>query len=149
MSTLTLAALATLHAAERGRAEPIATVRHCHLATRPLVLVPVQLAGEACAPLAALVGTERERPVLLTVRQPLSRQLRFRFAAELGELLTGYLDWCRAGGTERVVRRRGVVDRYREALSSLCQTVVVSGSSRCSAAPLGCVVPADRTRSIR
>ncbi|WP_329571730.1 hypothetical protein [Kitasatospora sp. NBC_01266] len=53
--------------------------------------------------------------MLLTVRQPLSRQLRFRFAAELGELLTGYLDWCRAGGTERVVRRRGVVDRYREA----------------------------------
>ena len=56
MSLLT--ALAQVLAAETGRAQPVRTARHVHLADRPLVFVPLQLAGEACAPLAVLVGDD-------------------------------------------------------------------------------------------
>ena len=110
-----LKALATLRAAEQGRAVPITTVRHVHLVERPLVFVPLQLAGEACAPLAAMVGTDRSDPRLLIVCQPKDRAERFRFAAELGQLLRDYLDRCRAVGTETVAKGRTMVERYREA----------------------------------
>ena len=53
-----LTSLARALAAETGRAQPIRTVRHVHLSDRPLVFVPLQLAGEACAPLAAMVGDD-------------------------------------------------------------------------------------------
>ena len=51
MSTLT--ALARAIAAERGAAQPACTVRHVHISERPLVFIPLALAGEANAPLAA------------------------------------------------------------------------------------------------
>ncbi|GAB2723046.1 hypothetical protein [Kitasatospora kifunensis] len=87
----TLTALAALRAASTGHAEPIATVCHVHLEERPFVLVPLTLAGEACAPLAALAGTDLEQPILLTVHQPRNRAARFRFAEELAELVLPYL----------------------------------------------------------
>ncbi|MFI1889126.1 hypothetical protein [Streptomyces jumonjinensis] len=87
-----IAALARLEAVEAGRARPLATVRHRHLSQRPLVLVPLTTAGEAGAPLGALVGTDPERPRLLTVAQPRDRELRFAFLAELADAVLPYID---------------------------------------------------------
>jgi hypothetical protein len=90
MSLLT--ALAQVLAAETGRAQPIRTVRHVHLSARPLVFIPLQLAGEACAPLAAMAGDDPGNPVLLTVREPRDRTERFDFAAALAQVILGYID---------------------------------------------------------
>lgn len=84
--------LGRMRAVRDGRAQPAATVRHRHLSPRPLVLVPMTTAGEAGAPLAALVGTDRHAPRLLVVEQPRDRDLRFAFLAELAEEMLPYLD---------------------------------------------------------
>ncbi|WP_399090648.1 hypothetical protein ACGH2B_18570 [Streptomyces sp. BBFR2] len=84
--------LARMEAAAAGVAAPLTTVRHRHLADRPLVCVPLTTAGEAGAPLGALVGTDRDRPLLLTVAQPRDRDLRFAFLAELADAVLPYLD---------------------------------------------------------
>lgn len=90
MSLLT--ALAQVIAAETGRAQPIRTVRHVHLSEHPLVFVPLQLAGEPCAPLCALVGDDPGKPVMLTVHEPRDRTQRFDFAAALGEIIVSHID---------------------------------------------------------
>ncbi len=87
----TLVALARAEAAATGRAQPIATVCHLHVHDRPFVLIPLAMAGEANAPLAAMAGTAAGDPRLLVVRQPRNREERFRFAAELAGLLVPYL----------------------------------------------------------
>ncbi len=87
-----IATLARLEAVESGRAQPLATVRHRHLSERPLVLVPLTTAGEAGAPLGALVGTDREEPRLMVVAQPRDRELRFAFLAELADAVLPHLD---------------------------------------------------------
>ncbi|MCA2215369.1 hypothetical protein [Jidongwangia harbinensis] len=110
MSTLT--ALARAQAFACGRALPIATVRHLHVHDRPLVLVPLAMAGEANAPLAALVGTDRAAPELLVVAQPRNRDQRFAFAAALAERVLAYLDSC-IGETEAVAVDRGRDVRHR------------------------------------
>ncbi|XUL88351.1 hypothetical protein ACQ86D_18200 [Streptomyces galilaeus] len=84
--------LARLEAVSSGRAQPAATVRHRHLSERPLVLVPLTTAGEAGAPLGALVGTDRDAPRLLVVPQPRDRDLRFAFLAELADVVLPYID---------------------------------------------------------
>ncbi|GAA0452661.1 hypothetical protein [Streptomyces olivaceiscleroticus] len=84
--------LARMEAVAAGRATPLATVRHRHLAARPLVFVPLTTAGETGAPLGALVGTDREKPLLLTVPQPRDRDLRFTFFAELADAVLPYVD---------------------------------------------------------
>lgn len=84
--------LAKALAAETGQAKPIRTVRHVHVSDHPLVLVPLQLAGEACAPLAVLVGDDPARPAMLTVYEPRDRTQRFEFAASLADVLLGYID---------------------------------------------------------
>ncbi|PNE42447.1 hypothetical protein [Streptomyces noursei] len=84
--------LARMEAVAAGRAQPLTTVRHRHLAERPLVLVPLTTAGEAGAPLGAMVGTDREKPLLLTVPQPRDRDLRFGFLADLAEAVLPYVD---------------------------------------------------------
>ncbi|WP_037853132.1 hypothetical protein [Streptomyces sp. NRRL S-340] len=86
--------LARLEAVRSGRAEPAATVRHRHLSERPLVCVPLTTAGEAGAPLGALVGTDRHAPRLLVVPQPRDRDLRFAFLAELADVVLPYIDSC-------------------------------------------------------
>jgi hypothetical protein len=89
----TLTSLARGLAAENGRATLIRTVRHVHVSARPLVFIPLQLAGEANAPLAALAGDDRGRPRLLAVSEPRNRAERFEFAAALGgEVIMPYLD---------------------------------------------------------
>jgi len=85
MSLLT--ALARMEALRGGRAVPLATVRHVRLAEAPMVLIPLRLAGEAAAPLAVMVGTRREEPLLLTVPQPRNRDLRFAFFADLAKVV--------------------------------------------------------------
>ena len=79
--------LARLQAWATGRAQPLASVRHRYLAPHPLVLVPLTTAGEAGAPLGAMVGTDPQRPRLLVVPQPRDRDLRFAFLAELAEVV--------------------------------------------------------------
>ncbi|MEN3613266.1 hypothetical protein AAH979_27400 [Plantactinospora sp. ZYX-F-223] len=110
MSTLT--ALARAEAVAAGHAQRITTVRHLHVADRPLVFIPLSMAGEANAPLAALVGTAPADPKLLVVPQPRNRDQRFGFAAELAEVLLPYLDSFR-GVTEAVTANRGKEVRYR------------------------------------
>ncbi|MCT2592152.1 hypothetical protein LHJ74_19965 [Streptomyces sp. N2-109] len=90
-----LRTVATLRAAALGRAERLTTVRHQQLADPPFVFIPLALAGEACAPLAAMAGTDAGHPVLLTVEQPRDRTRRFRFAEQLADLLLPYVDECR------------------------------------------------------
>ena len=62
-----LAALAKAEAVRAGRAQATAAVRHIHLAERPLVAVPLRLAGEAAAPVAdtqpALLLSHPVRPL--------------------------------------------------------------------------------------
>ncbi|MEU0375364.1 hypothetical protein ABZ070_35550 [Streptomyces sp. NPDC006283] len=87
-----IATLARLEAVETGRAQPLATVRHRHLSERPLVVVPLTTAGEAGAPLGALVGTRAEEPRLLVVAQPRDRDLRSAFLAELADVVLPYVD---------------------------------------------------------
>jgi hypothetical protein len=87
-----LTALARAAAATGGRALPTKTVRHVHLAARPLVLVAAQLAGEACAPLAVLVGDDRDKPRLLVVYEPRDRTQRFEFAADLAAIVLPFIE---------------------------------------------------------
>ncbi|WP_329276442.1 hypothetical protein [Streptomyces sp. NBC_01451] len=87
-----IATLARLEAVSSGRAQPAATVRHRHLSERPLVLVPLTTAGEAGAPLGALVGDDRDAPRLLVVPQPRDRDLRFAFLAELADIVLPFID---------------------------------------------------------
>ncbi|MEV7363169.1 hypothetical protein ACFYWH_17330 [Streptomyces sp. NPDC003737] len=89
-----IATLARLEAVRSGRAQALATVRHRHLSERPLVLVPLTTAGEAGAPLGALVGTDRDAPRLLVVPQPRDRDLRFAFLADLADVVLPYIDGC-------------------------------------------------------
>ena len=84
--------LARAEAVAAGRAVPAATVRHTHLGEHPLVFVPLTTAGEAGAPLGALIGTDRDAPELLVVPQPLDRELRFGFFAGLAAALLPRLD---------------------------------------------------------
>ncbi len=105
-----LTTLAHLHAARTGRAEPLSRVRHRHLADRPLVLVLLNLAGEAAAPLAAMVGTEHGDPTLLAVPQPRNRDLRFAFFTHLARIVTSYVEDRRVG-TEILPATRNTEER--------------------------------------
>jgi len=93
----TLTSLARIEAADQGRAQLIRAVRHVHVSDRPLVVIPLQLAGEPCAPLAAMIGDDRSAPRLLVVANPLNREDRFRFAAELAGVVLGYIGRHAAG----------------------------------------------------
>jgi len=92
-----LTSLARIEAADLGRAQLIRTVRHVHVSVRPLVVIPLQLAGEPCAPLAAMIGDDRAAPRLLVVANPLNRDDRFRFAAGLADVVLGYVGGFAAG----------------------------------------------------
>jgi hypothetical protein len=87
----TLTSLARALAADSGRAQPCCTVRHVHIAERPLAFIPLALAGEANAPLAAMVGDQPEAPKLLIVPEPRDRDQRFAFAADLAAVILPYL----------------------------------------------------------
>ncbi|WP_433213312.1 hypothetical protein ACQP00_01755 [Dactylosporangium sp. CS-047395] len=107
MSSLT--SLARALAVRDERAQPIATVRHFFVSERPLVLIPLAMAGEANAPLAAMVGSAPDQPRLLIVPQPRNRDQRFQFAAELGRIVKSYVDSF-ARHQEDVTGRRRFTD---------------------------------------
>ncbi|XVU26575.1 hypothetical protein ACQPZJ_05845 [Actinoplanes sp. CA-054009] len=108
----TLVALARAQAFKSGAAQPIATVRHLHVSDDPLVLIPLAMAGEANAPLAAMIGTAVAKPRLLVVAQPRNRDERFAFTAALAGELLPYLESF-ATETEAVAVDRGRDVRYR------------------------------------
>jgi hypothetical protein len=115
-----LTTLAHLHAAQTGHAEHLSTIRHRHLVDRPLVIVPLNLAGEAAAPLAAMVGTDRRNPTLLTVPQPRNRDLRFGFFTDLARIVMPYIDACQARTeTLRATKHREERDIYADAPQTL------------------------------
>lgn len=87
-----LTSLARGLAAERGRAQLIRTVRHVRLSPRPLVFIPLEMAGEANAPLAALVGDDPGEPHLLAISEPRNRTQRFAWAADLAAVVVPYID---------------------------------------------------------
>ncbi|OIJ62837.1 hypothetical protein [Streptomyces mangrovisoli] len=87
-----IATLGRMEAVRAGQAQPAATVCHRRLSARPLVFVPLTTAGEAGAPLGALVGTDPDAPRLLVVAQPRDRDLRFAFLAELADVVLPYID---------------------------------------------------------
>ncbi|GIH28950.1 hypothetical protein Aph01nite_72600 [Acrocarpospora phusangensis] len=80
-----------VRAVRDGRAQPAATVRHAHLSAEPLVFVPLRMAGESAAPLAAMVGASRSDARLLVVENPRNRDQRFAFMAELAEIIVPYI----------------------------------------------------------
>lgn len=90
MSTLT--SLARAIAAERGVAQPACAVRHVHISERPLVFIPLALAGEANAPLAVMIGDESGAPRLLIVPEPRDRDQRFAFAAALAGIVLPHIE---------------------------------------------------------
>jgi hypothetical protein len=87
-----LLAFARAQAVAAGIAQPVSTVRHAHISDRPLVLIALTLAGEANAPLAAMVGDGPDSGRVLIVSQPRNRDQRFEFAAELAGIVVGYID---------------------------------------------------------
>ncbi|MFJ6048995.1 hypothetical protein [Streptomyces sp. NPDC092307] len=87
-----LSTLARLEAARAGRAQPLATVRHRHLSERPMVFVPLTTAGEAGAPLGAMVGTDRHDPRLFVIPQPRDRDRRWAFLADLAVQVLAHID---------------------------------------------------------
>jgi hypothetical protein len=87
-----VSALARVQAMESMTAVPVTAYRHRRLSDRPLVVIPLTMAGEAGAPLAAMVGTSKRDATLLVVEQPRNRDQRFAFAAALGERVMDYID---------------------------------------------------------
>ncbi|GAA0724018.1 hypothetical protein Drose_01810 [Dactylosporangium roseum] len=87
-----LTSIARALAVRDRTAQRITTVRHTHISSRPLVFIPLMLAGEANAPLAAMVGDRPDAPRLFIVPQPRNRDQRFAFAAELGRFVVSYVD---------------------------------------------------------
>ncbi|MER5931275.1 hypothetical protein [Streptomyces sp. NPDC002054] len=87
-----LSTLARLEAVRAGRARPLTTMRHRHLSEQPMIFVPLTTAGEAGAPLGAMVGTDRDDPRILVIPQPRDRDLRWEFLAELATHLMPYLE---------------------------------------------------------
>ncbi len=109
----TLTSLARALAADRGIAQPACTVRHAHISPRPLVFIPLALAGEANAPLAAMVGDNPRAPKLLVVPEPRDRDQRFVFATELAAAILPYISSYLAA--EEPVGGREPGTRYADA----------------------------------
>ncbi|MDG4760320.1 hypothetical protein [Micromonospora sp. WMMD710] len=57
-----------------------------HIGRHPLVFIPLAMAGEAHAPVAAMIGTDQKDPHLLVVAQPRNRDQRFEFAHKLARI---------------------------------------------------------------
>jgi hypothetical protein len=110
-----LQAFARAQAVAAGIAQPVSTVRHVHVSDRPLVLIALTLAGEANAPLAAMVGDGPDSGRLLIVSQPRNRDQRFAFAAELAEIVVGHIDRYRRPAGARRPDPAGQRERHADA----------------------------------
>jgi hypothetical protein len=123
-----LVAFARAQAVASGIAQPVSTVRHVHISDRPLVLVVLTLAGEANAPLAAMVGDGPASGRLLIVSQPRNRDQRFAFAAQLAEIVVGYIDRYRTSA-EIVRTGRASQTDERERYADAPQIIVPNPAS--------------------
>ena len=85
-----------LSAAATRTAQPIASRRHRHVSTRPMVLCCYHLAGDPGAPLAFLYGTDNSSPNLVVIGEPRNRDLRFRELECLARGINQYLNQFRA-----------------------------------------------------
>jgi hypothetical protein len=126
--------LARLEAVRSGRAEPLATVRHRHLSDRPLVVVPLAAAGESGAPLAVMLGTDRDAPRTHIVAQPLNRTLRFDFLARFGAEVLPYLESFGAEveqieGSERDPETGEKTQVFRELCTDAPQLIVPNSAA--------------------
>ncbi|MBB5871684.1 hypothetical protein F4553_005063 [Allocatelliglobosispora scoriae] len=92
-----------LTAADQGRAIARATVRHAHLAARPLVVTGLHLAGEPAAVVALRYGTAPDDEKLLVVAEPRDREQRMAVLREFAIDLTEYVSSFST--VEPVVRR--------------------------------------------
>ncbi|MDE1674974.1 hypothetical protein [Nocardia gipuzkoensis] len=110
-----VSALAHLEAMESTRAVPITRFRHRRLSPRPLVVAPLTMAGEAGAPLAAIVGDAKHAPTLLVVGQPRDRVQRFVFAADLARKIMGHIDSCRIDRHDHPARHGEARSFYTDA----------------------------------
>ncbi len=110
-----VSALARLEAMEAMAAVPLTAFRHRHLSDRPLVAIPLTMAGEAGTPLAAMVGDTKRSPKLLVVGQPRNQDQKFAFAADFGRIVMDYIDSCRQDRREIVSRGEGPSSRYTNA----------------------------------
>jgi hypothetical protein len=112
-----VSALAHLEAMATQTAQPLSAYRHRHLSDRPLVLIPLMMAGEAGAPLAVIAGTSKfGGGQILIVPQPRNRDQRFAFAAELGRIVMDYVDSFRAHRIDMPAGRDGEpASRYADA----------------------------------
>ena len=160
-----LLAFARAQAVAAGIAQPVSTVRHVHISDRPLVLIALTLAGEANAPLAAMVGDGPDSGRLLIVSQPRNRDQRFAFAAELAEIVVGYIDRYRepagavrpagAGQRERYADAPQIIvpnpasDRLRPAARPVDQVPPASGGVRRRPGRAGARPVADLPRRAR
>jgi len=82
--------LQRLRAMEALRAMPIATVRHVRLVDRPLVVLAYHLAGDEGAPLAFVLGSERDASEVMIVCEPRNRDRRFTVLARVAATLATY-----------------------------------------------------------
>lgn len=145
-----LVALARAQAVATGAAQPVSLVRHVHVAKRPLVLVALTLAGEANAPLAAMVGDDPETGRLLVVPQPRNRDQRFAFAAELAQVMVGYIESFQAhADLEEASGRGGERRRFADAPQLLVPNPATAGFVRLRAGRPGSAGRPASTPSIR
>ncbi|MEV4015671.1 hypothetical protein AB0J35_34730 [Nonomuraea angiospora] len=100
---------------EAMAAVPLTAFRHRRLSNQPLVIVPLTMAGEAGAPLAAMIGSAKRSPKLLVVAQPRNRDQRFSFAAALGDIVMNYIDYCRRDRREITSGGESRSSRYTDA----------------------------------
>ncbi|SHH29265.1 hypothetical protein [Streptomyces sp. 3214.6] len=87
MSLLTT--LLRLEAAETEQAQDASTIRHFHLAERPLIILPLNRSGTEATPLAVMYGDDPARPRLL-VAPPRGRPTAF--LDDLADGILTYID---------------------------------------------------------
>ncbi|MFF3567948.1 hypothetical protein ACFYXQ_09240 [Nocardia jiangxiensis] len=110
-----VSALAHVEAMETMTAVPLTRFRHRRLSERPLVVVPLTMAGEAGTPVSVLVGDAKRSPKLLVVGQPRDRNQRIAFAAEFGRIVLDHINSFRVNRREIPSRSREKQSRYASA----------------------------------
>lgn len=90
MNTLRL--LDSLAAVQTGTAVARRAVRHMHVSDQPLVVCAYHLANENGAIVGLLFGTERHRPQVVAMGNPLDRDLRFAALTDAANAIVAYLN---------------------------------------------------------
>jgi len=92
-----------------------------------MVVIPLTLAGDPATPVAVMLGTEYNRPQLLTIAQPRNRDLRREFLADLAQAVLGYIAGRRQS-TEMIPETRTRPQRRR--YTQAPQLIVPNRASR-------------------